>query len=97
MNFVCAYTKTSKEADTHKLLRPPGESRRYGVRVWRGRFHDMFGAMIVLNLLHTRATATHNICFTICLFISPDLDGDRFHDRAAPKNGSLTLRDHKFF
>jgi hypothetical protein len=27
------------------------------------------------------------MCFTICLFISPDLDGHR-----APKNGSLTLR-----
>ena len=28
------------------------------------------------------------VCFMICLFISPDLDGHR-----APKNGSLTLRD----
>jgi hypothetical protein len=30
----------------------------------------------------------YSICFTICLFISPDLDG-----HSAPKNGSLTLRD----
>jgi hypothetical protein len=32
-------------------------------------------------------TTGHPICFTICLFISPDFDGHR-----AFKNGSLTLR-----
>ena len=28
MNFMYTYTKNMKEADTHRLGRPPGESRR---------------------------------------------------------------------
>ena len=43
--------------------------------------------MIVLNLLHT-GVAQHTICFTICSFISPDLDGPR-----APKMKYCPRRD----
>ena len=57
-------------------------------------------AHAAVHVLSTAALANCNpcqiskttICFTICLFISPDLDGHR-----APKNGSLTLRDQTIF
>ena len=41
MNFMYTYTKTIKEADTHKLERETtkelAKSMSYSVRVWKGR------------------------------------------------------------
>ena len=43
------------------------------------RFHDMFHDMFVHDMftICSIVLSPDTICFTICLFISPDLDGHR--------------------
>ena len=64
------------------------------VRTWTGTGHPKWGMNPARpqNMNPTRCTrmkkstkVMSTVCFTVCLFISPDLDGHR-----APKNGSLT-------
>ena len=42
-------------------------------------FHDMFLCAIFFNFASEHFICSDTICFTICLFISPDLDGYREH------------------
>jgi hypothetical protein len=44
------------------------------------------------NALHSHPSIGYPICFTICLFISPDLDGHR-----APKNGPNSTNGQRYF
>ena len=60
--------------------------------VWGVTFHDMFHDVLcvpqMFTIMFRNTSCLQTICFTICLFISPDLDGHR-----APKNESFTPRD----
>ena len=58
--------------------------------MYRSELHDMFSMLFVFNVLvlalgtgdRSSLKRGFTICFTICLFISPDLDGHRFEQKS---------------
>ena len=83
IHFMSPTQARALQLDINKSLRSMSASTAHPLAL-----AAEFGILQV-EVYRLRATANlFTICFTICLFISPDLDGHR-----APKNGSLTLRD----
>ena len=51
-----------------------GDLDSHKAQVPNMNFHDMFHDMFVHDMF-VSLVRTQTVCFTICLFISPDLDG----------------------